>query len=58
MVMPDFYRGTWKDPTQSDVVQFIKDQTNWTKLKVDLEKVLSFAKKKGEKFSITTETSI
>ena len=56
--MPDFYRGTWKDPTQPDVVQFIKDQTNWTKLKVDLEKVLSFAKKKGEKFSITTETSI
>jgi len=47
VVMPDFYRGTWKDPTQPDVVQFIKDQTNWTKLKVDLEKVLSFAKKKG-----------
>ena len=51
VVMPDFYRGTWKDPTQPDVVQFIKDQTNWTKLKVDLEKVLSFAKKKGEKFN-------
>jgi len=45
--MPDFYRGTWKDPTSPDVVQFIKDQTTWSKLKVDLEKVLSFAKKKG-----------
>ena len=49
--MPDFYRGTWKDPTSPDVVQFIKDQTTWSKLKVDLEKVLSFAKKKGDKFT-------
>jgi len=48
VIIPDFYRGTWKDPTSPDVVQFIKDQTDWSKLKVDLEeKVLPFAKSKG-----------
>ena len=46
--MPDFYRGTWKDPSEPDVVQYIKDQTNWAKLQQDLEKiVLPFAKSKG-----------
>jgi len=48
VIMPDFYRGSWKDPTSPDVVQFLKDQTQWDKLKADLENiVLPFAKKKG-----------
>ena len=48
VVMPDFYRGTWKDPTSPDVVQFIKEKTQWSKLKLDLENiVLPFAKSKG-----------
>ena len=46
--MPDFYRGAWKDPTSPDVVQFLKDQTQWSKLKLDLDNiVLPFAKNKG-----------
>jgi len=48
VIIPDFYRGTWRDPTAPDVVQFIKDQTNWDKLKQDFENiVLPFAKSKG-----------
>jgi len=48
VIMPDFYRGTWKNPTEPDVVQFIKDQTNWAKLQQDLEKIVfPFAKSKG-----------
>jgi len=48
VIIPDFYRGTWRDPTAADVVQFIKDETNWDKLKKDLEGiVLPFAKSKG-----------
>ena len=47
--MPDFYRGTWKDPSSPDVGQFLKDQTQWDKLKADLDNiVMPFAKQKGE----------
>merc|ERR1712079_882093 len=50
VIIPDFYRGTWKDPTgpMPDVMQFIKDQTQWSKLQRDLETiVLPFARSKG-----------
>ena len=48
VVMPDFYRGSWKDPSSPDVVQFLKDQTQWSKLKLDLDNiVMPFAKNKG-----------
>jgi len=48
VIMPDFYRGTWRDPTAPDVVEYIKDQTTWSKLQQDLDKiVLPFAKSKG-----------
>merc|ERR1711892_169338 len=53
VIMPDFYRGTWRDPSDpaaTDVVQFIRDQTNWDKLKKEVDNiVLPFAKSKGAK---------
>jgi len=48
VVIPDYYRGTWRDPTAPDVVQFIKDNTSWDKLRVDIDNiVLPFVKSKG-----------
>ena len=48
VVIPDFFRGTWRSPTAPDVATWAKEQTDWTKLKLDLEKiVLPFAKSKG-----------
>ena len=55
VVMPDFYRGAWKDPTSPDVVQFLKDQTQWSKLKLDLDNiVLPFAKNKGRTIIVSS----
>ena len=49
VVIPDFYRGTWKDPTSPGVVEFAKEKTQWSKLKLDLENIiLPFAKSKGQ----------
>lgn len=48
VVIPDFYRGEWRSPTAPDVVPWIKEKTQWMKLKLDLENiVLPFAKSKG-----------
>ena len=48
VVIPDFFRGTWRSPTAPDVADWAKEQTLWSKLKLDLEKiVLPFAKSKG-----------
>ena len=48
VVIPDFYRGEWRSPTAPDVVPWLKEKTQWTKLKLDLEEiVLPFAKSKG-----------
>ena len=48
VVIPDFFRGTWRSPTAPDVATWAKEQTDWTRLKVDLENiVLPFAKSKG-----------
>ena len=48
VVIPDFFRGTWRSPTAPDVASWAKEQTEWAKLKLDLENiVLPFAKSKG-----------
>ena len=48
VVIPDFFRGTWRSPTAPDVATWAKEQTDWGKLKLDLENiVLPFAKSKG-----------
>jgi len=51
VLLPDFFRGAWKDPrdpTMPDLPQFIKDQTSWNKLEKDLEgKVLPLARGMG-----------
>ena len=41
-------RGKWQDPTAPGTVEFLKENTNWSKLKEDWENiVLPFAKNKG-----------
>merc|ERR1712159_385238 len=49
VVLPDFYRdGKFQDPSQPGTVEFIKEESQWSELKVDFEgKVLPFAKEKG-----------
>jgi len=37
VIMPDYYRGTFQDPSEPGTAQFIKAQTDWTKLQVDWE---------------------
>jgi len=52
VIIPDYYRnGDGRDPTKdTDMVQFIKEKTNWTKLQVDWkEKILPYAQKNGAK---------
>ena len=48
VIIPDFYRGSWKDPSSPDVVSFLQDQTQWAKLSQDLDTiVMPFARSKG-----------
>ncbi|TRY78033.1 hypothetical protein TCAL_16709 [Tigriopus californicus] len=50
VIVPDYYRGTMKDPTEPDLVEFVKKNTQWEQLKVDIEKtVLPYAKGQGAK---------
>jgi len=51
VLIPDWYRnGDGRSPMDSDVVDFIKRNTDWAKLEKDLtEKVLPFAKQQGAK---------
>jgi len=44
VIMPDYYRGTFQDPSKPGTSQFIKSQTNWSNLKKDWEeKIRPFA---------------
>jgi len=48
VIMPDYYRGEFHDKTVPGLPEFIKKQTQWTKLKQDLEEiVLPIAKSLG-----------
>ena len=48
VIMPDFYRGDMCEPTEARIGTFIKDVTNWDKLKVDWEqKIKPYAEKHG-----------
>jgi len=49
VVMPDFYRdGRFHDPKNPGTPEFLKEHTQWSKLKGDVEDVvLPFAKEKG-----------
>jgi len=52
VIIPDYYRnGEGRDPANAtDVVDFIKTRTNWTKLQADWkEKILPYAQKHGAK---------
>jgi len=37
VIMPDYYRGTFQDPSMPGTAQFIKDQTQWSELRRDWE---------------------
>ena len=48
VIIPDFYRGSWCDPSSPEVVTFLQDKTQWQKLKQDLDTiVMPFARSKG-----------
>lgn len=49
VVLPDFYRERkFHDPATPGTMEFLKDRTQWSSLRVDFEeKVLKFAKEKG-----------
>lgn len=49
VVMPDYYRaGRFQDPTQPGTVEFLKEHTQWSKLRKDVDDVvLPFAKELG-----------
>ena len=49
VIIPDFYRGSYREPTAPDVVQWLKEVTNWSKLKQTFEDiVMPFARSKGQ----------
>ena len=51
VIIPDFYRGTHREPTAPDVVQWIQEVTNWSKLKRTFEDiVMPFARAKGQEY--------
>ena len=37
VVMPDYFRGTWQDPTKPGVLEFLKRTTQWSNIKADWE---------------------
>jgi len=37
VIMPDYYRGTFQDPAKPGTVEFLKKETNWSKLQEDWE---------------------
>ena len=48
VIIPDFYRGTHREPTAPDVFTWMKEVTDWSKLKRAFEDiVMPFAKNKG-----------
>merc|ERR1719494_1322391 len=48
VIMPDFYRGIFHDKTVPGLPEFLKEQTQWSKLKQDVENiVLPMAKSLG-----------
>ena len=54
VIIPDFYRGTHREPTAPDVVQWIQEVTNWSKLKRTFEDiVMPFARNKGQEYAQT-----
>jgi len=40
VIMPDYYRGTFQDPSKPGTTEFIKKQTNWDNLKKDWEETI------------------
>ncbi|XP_059096384.1 carboxymethylenebutenolidase homolog [Tigriopus californicus] len=48
VIIPDYYRGTLKDPREGGVKDFIVDQSNWNQLQKDWEDITApYAKEHG-----------
>ncbi len=46
--MPDYFRGRWQDPSQPGTPQFVKEVTQWPRLKLDWEeRILPYARRNG-----------
>ena len=51
VIMPDYYRKTWCDPSDEKIGSFIKEKTDWKNLKEDWEqKIQPFAEEKGAQY--------
>ena len=50
VLIPDYYRGKMKDPTEDGLVEFLAAETDWSKLRQDWEgKIAPYAKEHGAK---------
>ena len=50
VIMPDYYRGTFKDPRTGGALEFLIEETQWSELQRDWEdKVCPYAKEHGAK---------
>jgi len=47
VIMPDYYRGTFNAPPNAETKNFLRAQSNWTKLRSDWEKVKEYAESRG-----------
>ena len=51
VIMPDYYRGTWCDPSDEKIGSFIKEKTDCKNIKDEWEqKIQPFAEKKGAQY--------
>ena len=51
VIMPDYYRKTWCDPSDEKIGSFIKEKTDWKNLKEEWEqKIQPFAQEKGAQY--------
>ena len=51
VIMPDYYRKTWCDPSDEKIGSFIKEKTDWKNLKEEWEqKIQPFAEEKGAQY--------
>ena len=51
VIMPDYYRKTWCDPSDEKIGSFIKEKTDWKNLKKEWEqKIQPFAEEKGAQY--------
>ena len=50
VLIPDYFRGSWQDPRQPGVPEFLRKHTQWDNLKRDyLDRIKPYAVRHGAK---------